>query len=100
MCQQIGIAKDSFYSSMREGHKYDASNFERLDELFQSSLVTDNGGVCSLDSRTDADVDPDAPICIGMDYNANINWTVEAVYIGNPMRHDEKYLLINQGFRR
>lgn len=59
-----------------------------------------------------------------MDYNANINWivaglpdgrklnvinsfyvkferhgwTVEAVYIGNPMRHDEKYLLINQGF--
>ena len=24
--------------------------------------------------------------------------TVEAVYIGNPMRHDEKYLLINQGF--
>ncbi len=59
-----------------------------------------------------------------MDYNANINWivaglpdgrkvnvinsfyvkferhgwTVEAVYIGNPMRHDEKYLLINQTF--
>ena len=59
-----------------------------------------------------------------MDYNANINWivaglsdgrklnvinsfyvkferhgwTVEAVYIGNPMRHDEKYLLINQAF--
>ena len=25
-------------------------------------------------------------------------WTVEAVYIGNPMRHDEKYLLINQTF--
>ena len=59
-----------------------------------------------------------------MDYNANISWivaglpdgrkvnvinsfyvkferhgwTVEAVYIGNPMRHDEKYLLINQAF--
>lgn len=59
-----------------------------------------------------------------MDYNANINWivagqpdgrkvnvinlfyvkferhgwTVEAVYIGNPMCHDEKYLLINQAF--
>ncbi len=25
-------------------------------------------------------------------------WQVEAVYLGNPMRHDEKYLLINQGF--
>ena len=74
--------------------------------------------------KSDADVNPIAPICIGMDYNANINWivagqpdgrklnvinsfyvkferhgwTVEAVYIGNPMRHDEKYLLINQTF--
>ena len=25
-------------------------------------------------------------------------WRVETVYLGNPMRHDEKYLLINQGF--
>ena len=74
--------------------------------------------------KSDADVNQLAPICIGMDYNANINWivagqpdgrklnvinsfyvkferhgwTVEAVYIGNPMRHDEKYLLINQAF--
>ena len=25
-------------------------------------------------------------------------WRVESVYVGNPMRHDEKYLLINQAF--
>ena len=25
-------------------------------------------------------------------------WSVVDVYLGNPMRHDEKYLLINQGF--
>lgn len=176
LCQRIGIAKDGFYSSMREGHKYDASNFSQLDELFRSSLVISNGEVCAnLDATCDADVDPDAPLCIGMDYNANINWivtgqprdrrlnivksfyvkferkipaliddfcayyrnhrnktviyyydatalnsnyavneqdvrwwvihelerhgwTVEAVYLGNPMRHDEKYLLINQAF--
>ena len=176
LCQRIGIAKDGFYSSMREGHKYDASNFSQLDELFRSSLVISNGVVCAnLDATCDADVDPDAPLCIGMDYNANINWivagqprdrrlnivksfyvkferkipaliddfcnyyrnhrnktviyyydatalnsnyavneqdvrwwvihelerhgwTVEAVYLGNPMRHDEKYLLINQAF--
>lgn len=74
--------------------------------------------------KPDADVNPIAPICIGMDYNANINWivaglsdgrkvnvinpfyvkferhgwTVEAVYIGNPMHYDEKYLLISQAF--
>ncbi|MBD5231470.1 MAG: hypothetical protein HDS66_04870 [Bacteroidales bacterium] len=175
LCQRIGIAKDGFYSSMKEAHKYDASNFERLDELFQSSLVTGNEGVCTLDSRADSDVDPDAPICIGMDYNANINWIVagqprerrlnilksffvkfdrkipalvedfcryysehrnktvvfyydstalgsnyavndqdfhynvvkefeargwrvESVYLGNPMLHHEKYLLINNAF--
>lgn len=28
LCQRIGIAKDGFYSSMREGHKYNASDFE------------------------------------------------------------------------
>ena len=169
LCQRIGIAKDGFYSSMKESQKYNASDFAYLDSLgydFNPSL---------LDCRADADVNPHAPICIGMDYNANINWIVagqpngrrlniiksfyvkferkipalieefcryyanhqnktvvyyydttalganyavneqdfhwvvcheferhgwqvEDVYLGNPMRHDEKYLLINQGF--
>ena len=169
LCQRIGIAKDGFYSSMKERHKYNASDFAYLDSLgydFNPSL---------LDCRADADVNPHAPICIGMDYNANINWIVagqpngrrlniiksfyvkferkipalieefcryyanhqnktvvyyydttalganyavneqdfhwvvcheferhgwqvEDVYLGNPMRHDEKYLLINQAF--
>ena len=169
LCMQLGIAKDGFYSSMREGHKYNASDFGYLDSLgyeFDQS---------ELDSRADSDVNRFAPICIGMDYNANINWIVAGqpqgnrlnviksfyvkferkipalvsefctyyahhenktvvfyydttalganyavndqdfryviiheferhgwqvidVYLGNPMRHDEKYLLINQGF--
>ena len=169
LCQRIGIAKDGFYSSMKESHKYNASDFAYLDSLgydFNPNL---------LDCRADADVNPHAPICIGMDYNANINWIVagqpngrrlniiksfyvkferkipalieefcryyanhqnktvvyyydttalganyavneqdfhwvvcheferhgwqvEDVYLGNPMRHAEKYLLINQGF--
>ena len=169
LCQRIGIAKDGFYSSMREGHKYDANDNQYLDTLgYDYDFAT-------LDARADADVDPDAPICIGMDYNANINWIVagqprerrlnviksfyvkferkipaliddfcryyanhrnktvvfyfdatalgsnyavndqdfrwwviheferhgwrvEAVYLGNPMRKEEKYLLINQAF--
>lgn len=169
LCMRLGIAKDGFYSSMRESHKYDASDFEYLDSLgyeFEAS---------ALDARADEDVNRFAPICIGMDYNANINWIVAGqpqgarlnviksfyvkferkipalidefcryyqhhenktvvfyydttalganyavnqedfryviiheferhgwqvidVYLGNPMRHDEKYLLINQGF--
>lgn len=169
LCQRIGIAKDGFYSSMREAHKYDANDNQYLDTLgYDYDFAT-------LDARADADVDPDAPICIGMDYNANINWIVagqprerrlnviksfyvkferkipaliddfcryyathrnktvvfyfdatalgsnyavndqdfrwwvvheferhgwmvEAVYLGNPMRKEEKYLLINQAF--
>ena len=169
LCKRIGIAKDGFYSSMREGHKYDANDNQYLDSLGYDYDFS------SLNSLADKDVDPNGPICIGMDYNANINWIVcgqpkdrrlnviksfyvkferklpalvedfcryysehrnktvvfyfdatalgsnyavneqdyrwwvvheferrgwrcEAVYLGNPMRHDEKYLLINQGF--
>ena len=169
LCQRIGIAKDGFYSSMREKHKYNDSNFDYLDSLGYDFDPT------AIDSRADKDVDPDSPLCIGMDYNANINWivcgqprgkhllvlksffvkfdrkipelvddfcryyqfhrnktvvyywdatakgsnyavneqdfrwvvcheferhgwTVVDVYLGNPMRHDEKHLLINQGF--
>ncbi len=106
LCQRIGFAKDGFYSSMREGHKYDANDNQYLDTLgYDYDFST-------LDARADKDVDPDAPICIGMDYNANINWIVAGqprdrrlnviksfyVKFENPMRHDEKYLLINQGF--
>ena len=171
LCQRIGIAKDGFYSSMRERHKYDASDFKYLDSLEWK----ENFDETAIDCRADADLDPSAPICIGMDYNANINWivagqprngrllvlksfyvkyerklpelindfcmyyahhhnkeivfyydstalgsnyavneedfhwviknnfemhgwTVNDVYLGNPMKHDEKYLLINQGF--
>jgi hypothetical protein len=169
LCQRIGIAKDGFYSSMRERHKYNASDFEYLDSLGYEDVPA------TFDSRADADVNREAPICIGMDYNANINWivagqpsgdrlniiksfyvkfdrklrelvndfcdyyrfhnnktvifyydatalgsnfavneqdfhwvvvnefekrgwSVESVYLGAPMRHDEKYLLINRGF--
>lgn len=169
LCQRIGISKDGFYSSMRERHKYDANDNEYLDSLGYGYDFS------SLDSLADKDVDPDAPLCIGMDYNANINWIVagqpkgrrlnvvksfyvkferkipelvgdfcdyyashrektvvfyydstalgsnyavndqdflwvvrtcfehrgwrcEPVYLGNPMRHHEKYLLINQAF--
>ena len=189
LCQKIGISHDGFYSSMQEWHKYDASDFGYLDSLGYDRIIEEaqqerysirslsnfSSLHSSLDCRTDADLDPMAPLCIGMDYNANINWivcgqprgnrlnvlksfyvkferkipaliadfctyyaphanhsviyyydatalgsnyavndqdfhwvvvheferhgwSVQDVYLGNPMRHDEKYLLINQGF--
>lgn len=189
LCQRITNTHDGFYSSMQEYHKYDASNFAYMDELGYDTILKEaqqtnfsirsNSGFStlntSLDSRADEDVISTEPICIGMDYNANINWIVAGqphgsrlnviksfyvkferkipaviddfcayyrhhlckkviyyydatalgsnyavndqdfryvvvtefekhgwevidVYLGNPMRHDEKYLLINQGF--
>ncbi len=35
--------------------------------------------------KSDADVNPIAPICIGMDYNANINWIVAGLPDGRKL---------------
>ena len=76
LCRRIGIAKDGFYSSMREGHKYDGNNNEYLESLGLDVALRHPDIVETMSSLADGDVDSDAPICIGMDYNANINWIV------------------------
>lgn len=71
MCQRVGIAKDGFYSSMKEGHKYFAENNDlRAESAMHGDYISSRD--CSLDT----DLNPDRPICIGMDYNANINCLV------------------------
>ena len=70
MCRKIGIARDGFYSSMKEEHKYNDSDFDYLDSL---GYDYEPG---AIDCRADHDLNRYAPICIGMDYNANINWIV------------------------
>ncbi len=73
LCKRIGIARDGFYSSLTERHKYSACNHSYYDSLeFQFDKIKDE---CSL---ADADVDANAPICIAFDFNANINWLVAA----------------------
>ena len=173
LCQRIGILQDGFYNSMTERHKYHAADNEYLATLGYGKSESEYQRL--LNSQADRDVNPDAPICIGMDYNANINWIVagqenngrlnviksfyvkferkipalisdfcdyyrnhrkktvifyydstalgtnyainkddfrkvierefkshgwqiKSVYLGSPMRHSEKYLLINSGF--
>ena len=173
LCQRIGILQDGFYNSMKESHKYHAADNAYLAKLGYGKSEAEYRRL--VDSQADLDVNPDAPICIGMDYNANINWIVagqeangrlnviksfyvkferkipaliadfceyyqhhrkkmvvfyydstalgsnyavnkddfhkvierefkihgwqiKSVYLGHPMRHSEKYLLINSGF--
>ncbi|MCM1356528.1 MAG: hypothetical protein NC212_09010 [Staphylococcus sp.] len=71
LCKRIGIARDGFYSSMRESHKYSATNFSHLD-----NCEYDFDKLKDASSLMDADVDPKQPICVAFDYNANINWLV------------------------
>ena len=82
LCQRIGIAKDGFYSSMREAHFYDASNFEYLDAMWADLAATGELHRLPTTAQQDNDVVADMPLYIGMDYNANINWIVAGQSVG------------------
>lgn len=71
LCKRIGIARDGFYSSMTEAHKYSATNFSYLD-----NCEYDFDKLKEPSCLMDADVDPEQPLCIAFDFNANINWLV------------------------
>lgn len=79
LCKRVGIAKDGFYSSLKEVLYYNASDLDYLDTLGLGEEFDES----ALDSRADKDLIPDQPICIGMDYNANINWMVCGQPVGN-----------------
>lgn len=80
LCKKIGILRDGFYSNMREGHKYNATDNSYLDSLeYRFDKIQEES------SLQDADVNRDAPICIGMDYNSNINWIVAGQVDGNKL---------------
>ena len=75
LCKRIGFLRDGFYSSMSEKHLYSAPNLSYID-----GLEYDFDKLKEPSCLMDADVDPMQPLCIGMDYNANINWMV----VGQP----------------
>lgn len=78
LCKRIGIARDGFYSSMTEKHKYSATNFSHLDNCeYNFDKLKEKT------SLMDADVDPEQPLYVAFDYNANINWMV----VGQPRGH-------------
>lgn len=74
LCLDVKYLMDGFYSSLRPHHIYKASKESALEELGWNTQPI------APDSRFDSDVDPNAPLCIAFDYNANINWMV----VGQP----------------
>jgi len=71
-----------FYAALDENiHYYTAPNYEMIDSL---SFNFDT--IKNRDSRMDADVQPEKPLDIGMDYNAAINNIVVGQEDGNRYR--------------
>lgn len=89
LCRRIGIMKDGFYSSMRPAHKYSAADIHYLD-----GLGYDLDRLQAVDSRMDADVKPDEPLCIAFDFNANINWMA----VGQPDRGARRLRVLKSFF--
>lgn len=72
LCRKVGVMKDGFYNNMRESVNYYVAN----DNTYLDSLEYKFDKISDGSSLQDSDLNRDLPICIGMDYNANINWIV------------------------
>ena len=70
LCKKIGLSRDGFYSCLSEDLFYDADDLNVLDSMGYDVAESD------ITSSADKDLNPNMPICIGMDYGANINWIV------------------------
>jgi hypothetical protein len=82
LSKRIMKLKDGFYPGLKETvHYYTAYNNSYLD-----SLNYDLERARDQDCRQDADVDFNRPICIALDFNANISWLVCGQADGLKMR--------------
>lgn len=78
LCKRIERLKDGFYSSLTDRNIYTATD-TKISNIGAS--ITKNAAEFSTDYN------PDEPLLIGMDYNANINWIVSGQTLsstGNP----------------
>lgn len=71
MCKRIEISTDGFYGGMRE----DVNLYTAPNESVLNLEVLNNGAIPN-DCRQDSDLDPQLPLVIAFDANANINWLV------------------------
>lgn len=81
LCIKPGRLKDGFYPSLTDDLLYTSYDNARLE-----TIGYDFDKAATEDCRQDSDVVKGKPICIAMDYNANINWLVCAQAQGGEMR--------------
>lgn len=80
LCKRPATQHDGFYSSMTSAHIYSAPNISHFD-----NLEYDFERLKQETSLMDADTDQTQPLCIGFDYNSNINWLVTGQPRGNKL---------------
>ncbi|HEY6913141.1 MAG TPA: hypothetical protein VI413_00580 [Paludibacter sp.] len=72
LCKRVGLLKDGFYNNLNENLHY----YTDFDNSYILNLEYDFNKTKDLSCLQDGDLDINKPICISMDYNANINWIV------------------------
>ena len=91
LCLDPDFRRDGFYSSLSSDNIYRSSNVSAIDRLGFEDLSPLRS--IGTDSRSDGDIDDEAPICVAFDYNNNINWLV----CGQP-REDLRRLNVLRAF--
>lgn len=82
LCKKVGLLKDGFYNNLKEQVHY----YTAFDNSYLQSLEYNFDKTKNISSLQDGDLDNSKPICIAMDYNANINWIVAAQRQGTTIK--------------
>ena len=78
---------NGFYPALDAAlHYYDAYNNSYLSNLRTAKGTLDVEGISRDTCLSDGDLDPDLPLAISFDYNANINWVVTGQRIEPEMK--------------
>ena len=77
MNKRIRKLTDGFYPNLDpDMHYYDAYNNTYIDNLRTVRGTFDLKKISENNCLADGDIDPESPLAIAFDYNANINWVV------------------------
>ncbi len=88
---------NGFYANLdTDKHYYDAFNNSYLNNLRNGNDSLDLSKFKSLNCLQDDDINPDMPLHIALDYNANINWIVTGQPVGNELRTIKSMYTKNQ----
>jgi hypothetical protein len=77
MNKRIRKLTDGFYPNLNpDVHYYDAYDNSYIDNLRTNRGTYDFKKIKEENCLADGDIDPDSPLAVAFDYNANINWVI------------------------